>query len=105
MKGRFLSLFLILSFIFCLFISCGDNGNAGEFTHCELTLVLDEGFSEEESRLTHTFLPFFNDIAVTLDGYTRVKLVRQAANISAIMTDNRSNNSMSDTTPCTACPG
>ena len=49
MKGRFLSLFLILTLLFSLLISCKDSSVSGEFTHCELTLVLDESFSEEKS--------------------------------------------------------
>lgn len=49
MKGRFLSLFLILTLLTAFMSSCKDTTPKGEFTHCELTLVLDETFSEEET--------------------------------------------------------
>ena len=46
MKGKLLIFFLILTFSFSILVSCSDTE---EFTHCELTLVLDKSFREEES--------------------------------------------------------
>lgn len=46
MKGKVLILFLILTFSFFALVSCSDTK---EFTHCELTLVLDKSFQEQES--------------------------------------------------------
>ena len=46
MKGKLLILFLILTFSFSILVSCSDTE---EFTHCELTLVLDGDFEEEKS--------------------------------------------------------
>ena len=62
MKERLFSLFLILTFIPCFLVSC-----TGEkkFTHCEMTLVLDESFSEEESE-DFDLLVTNDDIAISL---------------------------------------
>ena len=48
MKGRLLSLFLILTLLSSLLVSCKESETC-EFTHCEMTLVLDGSFEEEES--------------------------------------------------------
>ena len=63
MKGRSLSLFLILTSIISLLTSCKDE--AKEFVHCEMTLVLDESFSEEESE-SFDLLLSNGDIVVSL---------------------------------------
>lgn len=62
MKGRILSLFLILTLIFTCLVSCSD---VREFTHCELTLVLDKSFEEEESD-DFDLLLTNGDVAVSL---------------------------------------
>ena len=49
MKRRRISLFLILTLLLSLMVSCGDKDEGGIFTHAELTLVLDESFSQEDS--------------------------------------------------------
>ena len=46
MRGKSIILFLIMAFSFFAFVSCSDNV---EFAHCELTLVLDDGFEAEKS--------------------------------------------------------
>ena len=46
MKRRIASVLLILALSLGFLISCDDEN---EFTHCELTLVLDDSFAEEES--------------------------------------------------------
>ena len=47
MKRRYLSLFALIAIVISSLFSCSDD--SGEFTHCELTLVLDESFQAEES--------------------------------------------------------
>ena len=65
MKGRFLSLFLIFALSVCLLASCGDSDKKAEFTHCELTLVLDKSFEEEPSE-DFDMLVSNGDVAVSL---------------------------------------
>lgn len=49
MKRRRISLFLILTLLLTLIVSCGEREEGGKFTHAELTMVLDESFSREDS--------------------------------------------------------
>ena len=65
MKGRFLSLFLILTLLAASLLSCKDSVAEKEFSHCELTLVLDGSFSEERSE-DFDMLVTNGDIAVSL---------------------------------------
>ena len=46
MKRRIFFLFLIFAFLLCSLVSCT---REKEFTHCELTLVLDSSFEEKKS--------------------------------------------------------
>ena len=54
MKRKILSLFSMLALLFSL-VSCGDP-DPKEFTHCELTLLLDDSFEAEESEDFDLFL-------------------------------------------------
>ena len=62
MKRRTVSLLLILTFLLSFLISCEREKS---FTHCELTLVLDDGFEESESE-DFDLLISNGDIAVSL---------------------------------------
>lgn len=64
MKERFLCVFLILTLVAAVFVSCKDT-DTKEFTHCELTLVLDEDFQTEESD-DFDLLLSNGDVAVSL---------------------------------------
>jgi len=62
-RGRLISFILTLTLVFCFLVSCGTDPK--EFTHCELTLVLDESFKEEKSESFDLFLSN-GDVAISL---------------------------------------
>ncbi len=68
MKRRIFFLFLIFAFLLCSLASCS---REKEFTHCELTLVLDSSFEEKTSE-EYDILLTDGEIAVSI---TRISFV------------------------------
>ena len=68
MKRRIFFLFLVFAFLLCSLVSCT---REKEFTHCELTLVLDSSFEEKKSE-EYDLLLTDGEIAVSI---TRISFV------------------------------